>query len=292
LISQILPIFSDIANIPHKTVCFVVFSQNIANIWQYYCGTYFAVCFAFWLLQIRRIGPIWSQYCQNIAIFEIVLFWQYCKILTLSSSAMIRQIGGTEVFCRHFSPLASIIVSQRTTVFMNLTETNRQMKKKSGTIVKPCSPDPSFIQSTIGKANWNDHMRKNVIDLYMDEMKRGGGTDNGLKSGYWTRISRQFFDRSREREREKEREREREREREKERERERGKCKGAFVFGNIANIFGREGGRMGWGRCWCFTTPLIFNDDGNINDDGDDLMMIMMMMMTVMMMMMTTTTFT
>ena len=67
---------------------------------------------------------------------------------------------------------------------MNLTETNRQMKKKNGKIVQHCSPDPSFIQSTIGKANWNDHMRKNVIDLYMDEMKRGGGTDNGLKSGY------------------------------------------------------------------------------------------------------------
>ena len=66
------------------------------------------------------------------------------------------------------------------------------MKKKNGTIVQHCSPDPSFIQSTIGKANWNDHMRENVLDLYMDEMKRGGGTDNGLKSGYWTRISRQF----------------------------------------------------------------------------------------------------
>ena len=102
-------VFGNIANIfgycqyPHKTVCFFVFPQNIANIRQYYCGTYFAVCFAFWLLQIRRIGPIWSQYCQNIAIFEIGVFCQYWKILPLSSSAMIRQIRGTEVFCRHFS---------------------------------------------------------------------------------------------------------------------------------------------------------------------------------------------
>ena len=79
---------------------------------------------------------------------------------------------------------------------MSLTCTHRQVARSRGNLVPVGGPTSTPLEdaSSKPKATWSLLMNRTLINLYLDELEKKQGANNGLKSQQWTTIQMKMLE--------------------------------------------------------------------------------------------------